>query len=523
MQDDVTYLPYASGLIAAFSKSPDYTFRINEEITEEPYIVGISVSMWNLNAARALAFELHAQYPWVHFVFGGPSASLIGHIPFQHYEVLGEGEQIFNDILNHNWKSLYEPAPIVDLDSLPSPYLTGVFDRLMEPGKKHQAIVETNRGCPYSCAYCYWGKAQKRLSKHSLSYIEAEARWMGKNKIEYVFCADGNFGILPRDVDIARIYARAKRDYGYPKKFRVCYAKNSEDTVFEAARILSDCNLAKTVTLSRQSTHPPTLEAINRDNISQETFDNLQGRYSVAKIPTYTELILGLPEETYDSFANGITKSIKKFHTQLLIYPCEVLPNTTLADIDYQMKHGITPTRTMLTPVHATPLYPEEYEDIVTSTNTMPAADWRKAFVLSRMAQLFYSLKVLPFEFAIVPLWERMMETLTEETPILRGIVGYFYETADGLIDGKGRCGILPEFGDIYWEPEEIAFLNIAEFTKEFYDELRTLLPLAHGIIQRSEAAFPALDPEESRTEYARQVLLYGRKNNKLTKETTNA
>ena len=49
-----------------------------------------------------------------------------------------------------------EDRPRIDnLDGIPSPYLTGVYDQLYK--KIRAAIVETNRGCPYRCAFCDWG------------------------------------------------------------------------------------------------------------------------------------------------------------------------------------------------------------------------------------------------------------------------------------------------------------------------------------------------------------------------------
>lgn len=527
MQDGISYLPYASGLLAAYSKSKlppgEFVFHVNEPMIFYPYVAAFSVSLWNLRASIQKAKEIKKVSPGTTIVFGGPSCSEVHDLlDFPALVFDGEGEDVFYRLLRDGYSSV--PDFVMDIDSIPSPYLTGVFDDIVKNSRQCQAIVETSRGCPFQCSYCSWGKGSKRIRSHSLEYIRAEAEWMGINKIPYVFCADGNFGMMPQDPVVAKIYADVKRRYGYPEKFRVCYGKNAEETIFETASILAEAGLAKTVTISRQSTNPATLEAIRRKNVSQHVFSSLQRRYHDANIPTYTELMLGLPEESYESFVRGIQQSIESYDTQLFIYPVEVLPGTQLADTEYRKKYGIVTRKTLLTPVHALPLNPKEYEEIVISTSTMDIDSWMRAFVLSRVVQFLYSLKVINV-FPFVSIYEKLMdpEVITSWprgnnsiTPIWKNIVSGFYAVADGLVSGRGRCQIIPEFGKIYWEPEEAAFLSIARHHHEFYAELRYLFGQDSTILREQEESFPALFPNDDPVKYARNVLLYGRKNNQL-------
>jgi putative methyltransferase len=69
-----------------------------------------------------------------------------------------------------------------------------------------------------------------------------------------VFCADSNFGMFKRDIEIAGIYAETKAKYGFPEKFRVCYGKGAMDSIFKTVDVLHKAGLAKAVTLSKQST-----------------------------------------------------------------------------------------------------------------------------------------------------------------------------------------------------------------------------------------------------------------------------
>lgn len=424
MPGGATYFPLATGLLASYARKflPDWEFHLSKEPID-PDVIAFSVSLWNFNYSLQKAKEIRKKYPSCKFIFGGPSVTEVkANVDL----IYGEGEEAFLRAISGLDK------PIKTLDDVPSPYLTGVFSGL----NANQAIIETNRGCPFGCAYCFWGKGGTKVKFHSLEYVKAEAEWMGINKIPYVFCADGNFGMFPRDVEIAKIYADVKRRYGFPEKFRVCYGKNSEESVFETASILAEAGLCKSVTLSPQSRNPETLKLIGRSNIKDTFFDSMQKRYDEAGIPVYSELILGLPGETLDTFKAGVLRTMASGN-QLLIYTCEVLPGTKLAEYSFRATHGIRIRRQPLTPVHCRPTNPVEYEDIVIGTKTMPTEDWKRALVFGWTAQLIHSFKV--------------------RTNPNDDVIDYFTSKADAMAEGGGRCDLI---NGIYFEPEEVAYLR---------------------------------------------------------------
>ena len=86
-------------------------------------------------------------------------------------------------------------------------------------------------------------------------------------------------------------------------RFDVTYAKGREDAVFTTAKKLFDAGLFKGPSLSFQTLSPEALENIGRSNMPLESFTSLLARYKEAGIPAYSEMILGLPGETYESFA----------------------------------------------------------------------------------------------------------------------------------------------------------------------------------------------------------------------------
>src|SRR5204862_425347 len=75
-----------------------------------------------------------------------------------------------------------------------------------------------------------------------------------------------------------------------------------------------------------------TLAAVNRRNIKSEAFLQLKEHFSAAGAETYSEMILGLPEETYQSFCRGIVQALSPVRTDFLVlYLCRVLENTDMS------------------------------------------------------------------------------------------------------------------------------------------------------------------------------------------------
>ncbi len=104
-------------------------------------------------------------------------------------------------LINDNGKTILTGSSprIDDLDVIPSPYLSGIFDKLMSkyPEVRWNATLETNRGCPYACTFCDWGSlTYNKVKVFNLERVFDELEWIAQKGIDFVSFTDANFGIF---------------------------------------------------------------------------------------------------------------------------------------------------------------------------------------------------------------------------------------------------------------------------------------------------------------------------------------
>lgn len=538
--DKDVYLPYATGTIAAYLKSKGcfdekfnlagFIYRREQtdsiiENLDNPYIVGFSCCIWNQQFNLTLAKKIKDKFPECKIIFGGhniTSDSRFLHLyTFIDILITGEGETIFYDILNridspdlirtsniifrYNGNIVYtQSAPPPDTECLPSPYLTGIFNEILKK-ENHSGllcILETTRGCPYSCSYCDWC-AGKKVRKFPLEKIFAEISWFAEQKIEYCFCADSNFGIFDRDVDIAAFIAETKEKHGYPAVFRSSFAKESNKNVFRISEILNKARMDKGATLAYQTLSEDALKNINRKNLTLEHFSTLLNKYNEAGIPTYSELILGLPGETRESFCNGICKILESGqHNSLSVYYLELLPNSEMSKKAYMNRHGIRSVQVEFNHMHSIKKKNEiaEYSNLVQSTATMSKKDWVYCNLFSVCVQCFHSLGLLRY-IAMYLRYEHNISYYTFYTSLLEFIINSESTVANRLFTefsnrlSSSLCGewnyTNADFGEVSWAFEEGAYLELlrsydkmlcelSPFFKDFFNDNDFLNELMH-------------------------------------------
>ena len=411
------YLPYSVGLLWSYAQtfqSIRQTFCLGGflflreqhtqalSIIQDPYLVGFSCYAWNMNYSMELARQIKLQFPKCIIVAGGPHIPLedlnfFKQHPYIDIIVYREGEISFKNLLialacnesldsvdgiaynkNGDLCSTKSPERVENLDQIPSPYTSGLFDTVVDYCQKHKivynALIETNRGCPFQCTFCDWGAGNLgKVKKFDLRRVKKELLWMAKNKVEYITNCDANFGIFKdRDFEITKFVIRLKKRYGWPKIFDNNWHKNNNQSTVELAKMLMEAGMQRRFTSSLQSMNEATLKSIKRRNMSAEKIQQIVDFAALKGIKTQTELLIGLPDETYKSFQNAY-KNIIDTGIIPSAAPVIILPNSEMGQKSYRQKYNLK-TKFFNKPS----TYTNEIEELIIETNTMTEPEYQR-------------------------------------------------------------------------------------------------------------------------------------------------
>jgi len=425
------YLPYSVGILWAFSLTSQKVkdnYQLKKFVwRRDPIedtaaglancaVVGFSTYNWNRNYNYALAERIKKINPNCIIVFGGPEppitkADIFQRHPYIDCVVKQEGEHAFKGILESLDDYSYVPGLLLNkngqaidtgtairidnLDQLPSPYLTGVFDQLLQehPNIKWCATLESNRGCPYACTFCDWGSlTYSKIKKFDLNRVLDEMQWMAENHIDFIMVADANFGIFyDRDLKIAQKLIEIQRNYGHPNSYSLSYAKNQNREVINICKLLVDNGSRVGLTVSVQSLDDAVLTNIKRKNLAINDIEKIFNICDKEDIPVFTELILGLPGETLTTWKENFWQLFRaNNHTGITVYLAQLLENAELNLLQKRLYKIETKHIKDYIPVGDNNDEFVETVELVCSTKDMPYYDMISALMFSYYINTFH-------------------------------------------------------------------------------------------------------------------------------------
>lgn len=348
-----------------------YPEKLQQALKEErPDILGFGLYSWNEYLSAYFAGVARQAYPEIVLVAGGPNIPEEGaeiknnyidnykslfdvYIPYEGElpmvelvkQLLGSSRK---DALSKAIPGCYifkkdgllkgEPIPwLGNLSEIPSPYLSGVADCFLDD-EMLNSVIQTMRGCPYLCSYCVSGKKDySKIRLFPFERVKEEILYLkdrAKNRILRI--TDDNFGILARDIELAEFIAKLYKDEKYPQALKVYTNKTNDEKVKKVMLTLKDLI---PYNISLQTTTPSVLKIIHRHNLSLE---EMAATFRWAKknnMLTATEIMHGLPGETYESYLVNIENLYQIRVDSGSSHEVWLLPNTELALPESRQEH----------------------------------------------------------------------------------------------------------------------------------------------------------------------------------------
>jgi len=314
------------------------TAILNWLMKKKTAVVGFTSYMWNIDRNLHLAKKIKETNPETVILLGGPE------IDRQHWAlnekyvdafIIGEGEGALVDLLRdlkngEPLKRIYQYTGPVDLEQVPNPYL----EKILVPRQEEALFLETMRGCPYTCKYCFYSKSYSSMRffpGKQLPELFALAR---EYDVPEIYFMDPSFNITPRLKEkLGRV--RDLNTPGIPIHTEI----RLEGVTPEIARLMKESRF-QSVEAGLQSINEKSLAAIGRV-WNRKKFIRGARLLQEQGIDIKTGVILGLPCDSREDLEHTLDFVMDlNLAESMEIYPLSLMPGTQLKDEAESM--GIT-------------------------------------------------------------------------------------------------------------------------------------------------------------------------------------
>lgn len=306
-----------------------------------PWLVGFTCYLWNIERTLFVARELKRLSPETRVVVGGPEITAdnawVLNEPALDYAVVGEGEQTFSQLLLalldddrppiaiaglHVAGDRHPPAfrtPMPDLNSLGSPYLSGILDAADE----QMLLLETTRGCIFKCKFCYYPKSYDRQYYLTHDSVRAGLGHAVARNVREVFLLDPTLNQRRDFPEFLQLLAEGNPE----RRFQYFGELRGEGITEKTAALLREANFTE-VEVGLQSIEPETMTLMDRKNNLRAVQRGIQALLAEG-IRVRVDLIVGLPGDTVESVKRGLHwLHDEGLYSDLQVFNLAILPGT---------------------------------------------------------------------------------------------------------------------------------------------------------------------------------------------------
>ena len=290
----------------------------------QPEIIGFSVFCWNIRRSLYLAEKIKGIQD-CQIIFGGPEITPDNELLRSadvDFLVFGEGESTFRHLMSNPsfWEENTSSRCAESVfHTTPSPYIEG----LLEPHIENMLLLETQRGCPFHCGYCYYNKSRPNLAFKDDALLLEAVKWAVDHKLSELYLLDPTINVRPGLETLL-------------EKIQLINPNKALSLISEIRADRLDSHMADLFAkagftwfeVGLQSTNPEALRVMNRPtdlNRFLSGISLLRERHITPAI----DLIAGLPGDDLEGFRRSVDFVVDNgFHEDIQVFPLSILPGT---------------------------------------------------------------------------------------------------------------------------------------------------------------------------------------------------
>ncbi len=306
---------------------------VEKILHHQPKIVGFGVYIWNTTETLQVISTLKMVAPHILIVLGGSEISYETetqeHLKWCDYVIKGEADLSFPEFcknyFDNNLKPIAQIVPPVlpEVKSIIMPY-----DLYTDDDIKNRIIyVEASRGCPFKCEYCL-SSLDKSVRSFELELFLGEIKKLidrGARTFKFV---DRTFNLSPTTSCRILDFFLGHIELGLFLHFEMVPDRLPIE-IREMIQKFPEGSLQFEVGI--QTLNPVVAVNVSRKNDLVKVQQNFQFLRSSTKVHTHADLIVGLPGETLDSFAEGFDQLAKMGPDEIQVGILKRLKGTPIA------------------------------------------------------------------------------------------------------------------------------------------------------------------------------------------------
>lgn len=280
-------------------------------LADAPDIIGLGVYIWNVTEMTALVGLLKAISPETTIVLGGPEVSyeteMQDLVNNADYVITGMADLAFAELCQKVLSASPPEQKVIQAVQVPLDSICLPYDQFTAEDIANRVIyVEASRGCPYKCEFCL-SSLDKTAWPFAIDDFLAAMQGLYEKGVRHFKFVDRTFNLkINTSIRILEFFLD-KRDEDLflhfelipdhlPEKLKSVIQKFPEGALqFE---------------IGIQTFNPDVQQFISRKQDNQKASDNIRWLSTKTTAHLHTDLIVGLPGEDMQSFAQGFNQLI---------------------------------------------------------------------------------------------------------------------------------------------------------------------------------------------------------------------